>query len=69
MKFTSILAYILVITGALVWLMIGLFDFNIVSWIFSKVPVVSRVIYSAVGIAGLFMIFFGIFYKPFKKVA
>lgn len=70
MKFTTILAFCLVIVGALVWFMIGLFDFNLVAFIFGSgvSAVVSRIIYSLVGIAGLWLIFYGIVYHPFRAI-
>ena len=42
------------IIGALVWGMIGLFNFNLVAFIFDNISVViSRIIYSLVGVAGI----------------
>lgn len=40
------------IIGAIVWGLIGFFDFNLVEWIFGD-SMVSRIIYSIVGICGL----------------
>ena len=69
MKITSIIAFFLVIVGALVWLMVGLFNFNLVAFIFgSSAAVVSRIIYSLVGIAGLWMIFYWAMYRPFRRI-
>lgn len=45
---------VLVIIGALNWGLVGLLDFNLVSFIFDGLSVViSRIIYSLVGIAGV----------------
>jgi uncharacterized membrane protein YuzA (DUF378 family) len=50
-------ALILVIIGALNWLLIGLFQFDLVAAIFGgSASVLSRIIYSLVGIAGLWCI-------------
>jgi uncharacterized membrane protein YuzA (DUF378 family) len=69
MKITSIIAFLLVIVGAIVWLLVGLFNFNVVAFIFgSNAAVVSRIIYSLVGIAGLWMIFYWAMYRPFKRL-
>ncbi len=68
MKTASIIAYVLVIVGAIVWLLVGLFDFNLVNAIFGTTSVVSRVIYSLVGISGLYLIFFALAYRPFREV-
>ncbi len=68
MKLTSIIAFILVIVGALNWLLIGLFDFNLVATIFGPLSFVSRTIYTLVGIASLWIIFFIFAFRPFKNV-
>ncbi len=58
MKITSFIAFILVIIGALNWLLIGLFSFDVVAIIFGVASIMSRIIYSLVGLAGLWMIFY-----------
>lgn len=70
MKITTIIAFTLVIIGALVWLLIGLFNFNVVALIFGTGAgaIVSRIIYSLVGISGLWLIFYWIMYSPFKNL-
>lgn len=49
---------ILVIVGALNWLLVGLFDFNVVNALFGSVPVLESIVYVIVGLAGLWMIYF-----------
>ena len=50
-------ALILVIIGAINWLSVGLFRFDIVAALFgSATNLVSRIIYSVVGIAGIYSI-------------
>ena len=44
---------VLTIIGALVWGIIGIFNVNIVDMIFGVGSIVSRVIYTLVGIAGI----------------
>ena len=52
---------VLVIIGALNWGLVGLFDFNLVSFIFDSLSVViSRIIYSLVGVAGIVLIVDGL---------
>lgn len=68
MKTASIIAYVLVIIGAIVWLLVGIFDFNLVSLIFGSGSVVARIIYSLVGLSGLYLIFFALAYHPFHEV-
>ena len=46
-------ALIFTIIGAINWGLIGIFDFNLVSAIFGSATVLSRLIYTIVGIAGL----------------
>jgi len=46
----------LVIIGALNWLLVGLFDYNLVADLFGAASIISRIIYSIVGIAGLYSI-------------
>ena len=67
MKITSIIAFILVIVGALVWLTVGLFGFNPVTFLLGA-GMVPRIIYVLVGIAGLWVIFFTFMYRPFEKL-
>ena len=48
------IALVFVIIGALNWGLIGLFDFNLVGFLFDNISVVlSRIIYSVVGIFGI----------------
>ncbi len=44
---------VLTIIGAINWGLIGLFDFNLVSFLFGDMSMLSKIIYSLVGIAGL----------------
>ena len=70
MKITTIIAYTLVIIGGLVWLLIGLFDFNLVAMIFGSgsMALVSRIIYSLVGISAIWLIFYWVVYQPFRTI-
>ena len=61
MKVIYYIALTLVIIGAVNWLLIGLFNFDLVATIFGTMSVFSRIIYSLVGIAGLISI--GIYSK------
>lgn len=70
MKFTTIISFLLVLIGAIVWLLVGVFDFNLVAFIFGagSAAVVSRIIYSLVGLSALWMIFVWAVYHPFERV-
>lgn len=52
------IAAVLVIIGGLNWGLVGFFDYNIITALFSKVPAIERIIYAAVGIAALYLIYF-----------
>ena len=57
MKIIDKLALVLVIVGALNWGSVGLFGFDCVAFLFGgQMGTVSRIIYSLVGIAGLWCI-------------
>lgn len=43
----------LIIIGAINWLLIGIFEFDLVAKIFGNMSAFSRIIYSLVGISGL----------------
>lgn len=51
------IALLLTIIGAIVWGLIGVFDFNLVATIFGDGSTLSRIIYTLVGIAGLINIY------------
>jgi uncharacterized membrane protein YuzA (DUF378 family) len=51
------ISLILVILGAINWLLVGLFQFDLVAWLFGgQTAMLSRIVYSLVGIAGLWCI-------------
>ena len=58
MKAINCIALTLVIIGAINWFLVGLFEFNLVDSIFGSLTAFSRIIYTIVGIAGLWSIAF-----------
>ena len=58
MKALNYIVLTLVIIGALNWLLVGLFKFNLVDSIFGELSILARIIYTLVGIAGLWSIAF-----------
>lgn len=56
MKLLYNIALTLVIVGALNWLLIGLFNFDLVATLFGNMSVLSRIVYSLVGISGIISI-------------
>ena len=53
MKVIDTIALILIIIGAINWGLIGIFNFNLVDTLFGAMSVLSRIIYTLVGISGL----------------
>jgi uncharacterized membrane protein YuzA (DUF378 family) len=58
LKTLDIVALLLVIIGAVNWGLIGFFGFNLVTVLFGDMSTFSRIVYSLVGIAGLYSISF-----------
>lgn len=56
MKVINKIALVLVIIGALNWGAVGLFSFDLVAWLFGAGSVISRTVYTLVGIGGLWCI-------------
>ena len=51
------IALILAIIGSVNWGLVGIFRFDLVAWIFGgQAAVISRIIYTLVGLAGLWCI-------------
>lgn len=63
MKIVNIIALLLVIIGGLNWGLVGLFEFNLVDFLFGEGSILSRIIYILVGIGALWCI------TLFKKVS
>ncbi len=56
MKMLHIVAFLLTIVGALNWGLVGLFNFNLVTALFSSVPTVERVVYVLVGLSAVYLV-------------
>ncbi|MBR1374185.1 DUF378 domain-containing protein [bacterium] len=50
------IAYALVITGAIVWGLVGFFNYNIVAAMFGDTTILSRIVYSLVGVSGIILL-------------
>lgn len=60
MKVINGIVLALIVIGAINWGLIGLFNFNLVTYIFGDMEVISRLVFALVGIAGLWSLtFFG----------
>lgn len=64
MKSLSTIALVLVIIGGLNWGLIGFFNFNLVTTIFGDLSILSRVVYSLVGLSAVVL---AIGYPKLKK--
>ena len=60
MKVINGIVLALIVVGAINWGLIGLFNFNLVTYIFGDFEAISRLVFALVGIAGLWSLtFFG----------
>jgi len=50
------IALVLVLVGALNWLLVGLFSFDLVAWIFGAMTIVSRIVYILVGLSAIYLL-------------
>lgn len=61
MRTLNIVALILVIVGALNWLLVGLFGFDLVAALFANgfgtLSALSRIVYVLVGLSGIWLLF------------
>lgn len=53
MRILSLISFVLVIIGALNWLLVGLTRFDLVRWIFGRDSLPGRLVYSLVGVGGI----------------
>lgn len=56
MKWFDNISLTLVIIGALNWLLIGVFRFDLVAFIFGNMSLLSRIVYILVGLCGLYLL-------------
>lgn len=53
MKIIDKIALLLIIIGAINWGLIGFLKFNLVDFLFGELSLISRIIYSLVGLSGI----------------
>lgn len=51
------LALVLVIVGAVNWGLVGVFDFDLVATLFGDMSALSRIVYTLVGLGGIWVIY------------
>ncbi len=54
----DMLALVLTIIGGINWGLVGIFDFDLVAWLFGSGALLSRIIYVVIALAGLWSISF-----------
>lgn len=57
MNFLGWLTFILVMVGGLNWGLIGFFNFDLVGYVFGEMSILSRIIYSLVGLSAVYLLF------------
>ena len=55
MKFLDCTALTIAIIGALTWGLIGIFRFELVNFLFGNMSMLSRIVYTLVGLSGLYL--------------
>lgn len=50
------IALVFTIIGGIAWAVVGIFNFNIVTWLFQEGSVLTRIVYIFIGICALFNI-------------
>ncbi len=49
------IALVLLVVGGLNWGLVGFFNFNLVTWIFGDMTMISRIVYGLVGISAVYV--------------
>ena len=58
MRTLSYIALTIAIIGAVNWGLIGLFGFNLVAFLFGDMTLLARIVYTLVGLSGVYLITF-----------
>ncbi len=53
MRALKIISYILIIIGALNWALVGIFNIDLVAFLFGEMSVAARIIYVVIGFAAI----------------
>ena len=57
MKWFHVVVYVLLFVGGLNWGLVGLFNWNLVTWIFGMGSFLERLVYVLVGLSAVWAIF------------
>ena len=58
MKWLDLTALLISVIGCINWLLVGLFQFDLVAFIFGDMSLFARIIYVVVGLCGLYLLTF-----------
>ncbi|NRA74241.1 MAG: DUF378 domain-containing protein [Rickettsiales bacterium] len=53
-KYINPISLLLIIIGGINWLLVGMFKFNLVSFLFYRFPVIENIVYIIVGVAAIY---------------
>jgi len=53
LKFLTYLSYTLVLVGAINWGLVGVFNFDLVAFLFGEMSTITRAVYALVGLSAL----------------
>lgn len=68
MKTSGIISYVAVALGAFLWLLIGLFDLNLVNEICGQGSIIARYVYVGIGLGGMFFVYVSFAFRPLKDL-
>ena len=54
---SSWIAFVLLVIGGLNWGLVGIFNFDLVAWVFGAGSIVARIVYILVAVSALWLIF------------
>lgn len=63
MRIANIIAFILLVIGGLNWLLVGIFDFDLVAAVFGELSAFARIIYILVGLSAIWLTISAIYRK------
>ena len=63
MKLINYAALTIAIIGAVNWGLIGVLNFDLVAFIFGEMSWLSRIVYTLVGLSGIYLITFKLYYQ------
>lgn len=54
--YMGLIAFILILVGAINWGLVGLANFDLVKFLFGELTLTSRAVYSLVGVSGIYLL-------------